>query len=133
MARKRKRPQSAEELPPPRFTISLKEWMGEQSPSLDPLWENHPKVKQIRAESEAKGRAEGRAEGEVKGRLEGELEASRKLVVSVVAARFPTVAEAARKRGAQINSLGALDLLIQQVSIAPDEKILRCLLLLPVA
>lgn len=37
----------------------------------DPLWENHPKVKKIRAESEAKGEARG----EAKGIIEGEVKA----------------------------------------------------------
>jgi flagellar biosynthesis/type III secretory pathway protein FliH len=105
----------------------------DQLKTYDPLWENHPKVKKIRAESKAEGIAEGRAEGEAKGRLEGELEASRKLVVSVVTARFPTFGEAAKKRVAQINELGALDLLIQRVSTAPDENTLRWLLQPPVA
>ncbi len=94
-----------------------KQEVCDQLKTYDPLWENHPKVKKIRAESEAKG----------------ELQASRKLVVSVVAARFPNLAEIARKRVAQINNTGALDLLIQQVSGAPDENTLRWLLQPPAA
>ena len=110
-----------------------KQEVYDQLKTYDPLWENHPKVKKIRAESVAKGRAEGEAKGRAEGRVEGELEASRKLVVSVVAARFPTFAEAAKKRVAQINDLGALDMLIQQVSTAPDENMLRWLLQPPAA
>lgn len=101
-----------------------KQEVYDQLKTYDPLWENHPKVKKIRAESEAKGRAEG----EARGRAEGELQASRKMVVSVVAARFPSLAELARKRVAQINNIGVLDMLIQQVSTAPDENTLRWLL-----
>ncbi len=102
-----------------------KQEVYDQLKTYDPLWENHPKVKKIRAESEAKGEARGRAEGE--------LQASRKMVVSVVAARFPNLAEIARKRVAQINNIGVLDMLIQQVSTAPDENTLRWLLQPPVA
>src|SRR5205809_5114438 len=44
----------------------------EQFTMYDPLWEDHPKVKQIRAESEARGKAEGKAEGEARGETRGE-------------------------------------------------------------
>jgi hypothetical protein len=110
-----------------------KQEVYDQLKTYDPLWENHPKVKKIRAESEAKGEAKGEARGRAEGEAKGELQASRKLVVSVVAARFPNLAELARKRVAQINNIGALDLLIQQVSVAPDENTLRWLLQPPVA
>jgi hypothetical protein len=48
----------------------------------DPLWENHPKVKKIRAESKA----------------EGELKASQKILVNVVKVRFPALTELAQQK-----------------------------------
>ncbi|MFL5625809.1 MAG: hypothetical protein ACJ788_09490 [Ktedonobacteraceae bacterium] len=86
----------------------------------DPLWENHPKVKQIRAESEEKGRTEGRAEGE--------LRASQRILVNVVKARFPALAELAHQKARQINKPDVLTYLIEQVSTAPDETVARWLL-----
>jgi hypothetical protein len=44
------------------------------------LWEDHPKVKQIRAESEAKGKVEGKAEGLV----EGEIQTLQRVLVNIV-------------------------------------------------
>src|SRR5439155_9602420 len=65
----------------------------EQFTMYDPLWENHPKVKQIRAESkaegEAKGEAKGEARGKAEGRVEGEILASQRMFVNIVKARFP--------------------------------------------
>ena len=94
----------------------------------DPLWEDHPKVKKIRAESEEKGRVKGRAEGRTEGRTEGELRASQKILVNVVKARFPALAELARQKASQINKPDVLTYLIEQVSTAPDETVARWLL-----
>lgn len=78
----------------------------------DPLWEEHPKVKKIQAESKAKA----------------EIQALQGAVVTIVKARFPALAELARQKVAQINNSGALNLLLEQISIAPDEKMVRFLL-----
>jgi hypothetical protein len=82
----------------------------------DPLWEEHPKVKKIQAESKAKGREEG------------EIRALQSALVTIVKARFPTLAELAHQKVAQINNPGALNLLLEQISTAPDEKMVRFLL-----
>jgi hypothetical protein len=74
----------------------------------DPLWEEHPKVKKIQAESE--------------------IRALKSAVVTIVKARFPTLAELAQQKVAQINNSGALNLLLEQISTAPDEKVVRFLL-----
>jgi hypothetical protein len=74
----------------------------------DPLWEEHPKVKKIQAESE--------------------IRALQSAVVTIVKARFPTLAELAQQKVAQINNSGALNLLLEQISTAPDEKVVRFLL-----
>jgi hypothetical protein len=82
----------------------------------DPLWEEHPKVKKFQAESKAKGREEG------------EIRALQSALVTIVKARFPTLAELAQQKVAQINNPGALNLLLEQISTAPDEKMVRFLL-----
>ena len=74
----------------------------------DPLWEEHPKVKQIRAESKT--------------------EALQSAVVTIVKARFPALTELAQQQVAQINKPDALDLLLQKISTAPDESMVRWLL-----
>jgi hypothetical protein len=95
----------------------------------DPLWENHPKVKQIRAES----RAEGEAEGEARGRAEGEILASQKMFVNIVKVRFPALGQLAQQEAARISNPDALDLLAQKVVTAPDENVARWLLTPPAA
>jgi len=79
----------------------------------DRLWEESPRVQKMRIESEVR--------------------AARRMVVNFVKGRFPALAELAQQRVAQINNLGALDLLAQQVSAAPDEATVRWLLSPPVA
>jgi flagellar biosynthesis/type III secretory pathway protein FliH len=93
----------------------------------DPLWEDHPKIKKIRAESEEKGRVKGRTEG----RTEGELRASQRILVNVVKARFPDLVELARQKASQISKTDVLTYLIEQVSTAPDENVARWLLSTP--
>ena len=97
----------------------------------DPLWEDHPKVKKIRAESEEKGRVKGIAEGRTEGRTEGELRASQRILVNVVKARFPDLVELARQKASQISKPDVLTYLIEQVSTAPDENVARWLLSTP--
>ena len=97
----------------------------EQFSMYDPLWENHPKIKQIRAES----RAEGRAEGEAK----GEILTAQRMFVNIVKARFPALGELAQKEAARISNPESLDLLAQKVVTAPDENIARWLLTPPAA
>ena len=78
----------------------------------DPLWENHPKVKRIRAESEA----------------EGEIKALRGVVVTIVRTRFPALAELAQQKVVQINKPEILNYLIEQITAEPDEAVVRALL-----
>ena len=83
----------------------------------DPLWENHPKVKKIRAESKA----------------EGEIQASRRMLVNIVKARFPALTELAQQEVTKIDNPGVLDVLAQKISTAPDESMVRWLLSSPAA
>jgi hypothetical protein len=74
----------------------------------DPLWENHPKVKKIRTESEVK--------------------ALQSAVVTIVKARFPALAELAQQKVAQINTPEVLNYLLEQIAAEPDEAVVRALL-----
>ncbi|MFL5590617.1 MAG: hypothetical protein ACJ797_05690 [Ktedonobacteraceae bacterium] len=74
----------------------------------DPLWENHPKVKKIRAESEVK--------------------ALQSAVVTVVKARFPALTEMAQQKVTQINTQEVLNYLLEQIAAEPDEAVVRALL-----
>ena len=74
----------------------------------DPLWENHPKVKKIRAESEA--------------------EALQGAIGTVVKARFPALTELAQQKVAQINTPEVLNYLLEQIAAEPEEAVVRALL-----
>jgi len=95
-------------------TISAqdKRKIQERLDMYDRLWEENPKVQQIRAASEAKG----------------EVQAMRRMLISVVKARFPALVELAQEQALQINSPDALDLLVQKIATAPDEQMVRWLL-----
>lgn len=90
-----------------------KQKIQERLKMYDPLWEDHPKVKKIRAESRN--------------------EALQSAVVTIVKARFPELAEYAQQQVTRFKDPGALDLLVQKISTAPDEAIVRWLLSSPVA
>ncbi len=87
----------------------------------DQLWEESPRIRQERARSRAEGKAEG------------ELQVARRMFVNIVSARFPALAELAKKQAAQIDNPAALDILAQKVVTAPDESAVRWLLSPPVA
>ena len=82
----------------------------------DDLMEKDPKMRKIRRESEAKGRTEGLTEG------------LRKAIITTVRVRFPGLTELARQRVTQINKPEKLDLLFDQIAVAPDEDAVRSLL-----
>jgi hypothetical protein len=78
----------------------------------DPLWDEHPKVKKIRAESEQVG----------------EIKALRKDVVRIVRTRFPNLTELAQQEVDKIKAPDILDHLIDQLLGAPDETVARYIL-----
>src|SRR5581483_449717 len=115
----------------------------------DPLWENHPKVKKIKAQARAEvrqaretareearqeaqreiERAKAEAEQKVKREVEQlSLQMLRGTFVMIVKARFPRLAEQARKKAAEIDKVDALNLLIEQISTLEDEKLVSLLL-----
>jgi hypothetical protein len=119
-------------------TISVREKkeIQKELKMYNSLWENHPKVKELKAElaeSKAKLKAEAKAEGRAEGRAEGEIQALRRTLVHIVQVRFPDLTEVAQQKAEQISNAGALDLLVQQIIVAPDEDIARWLLAPPTA
>ena len=82
----------------------------------DDLFEKDPKMRKIRRESEKKGRNEGLTEG------------LRKAIIVTVKVRFPGLTELAQQKVAQINKPEKLNLLVDQIAIAPDEEAVRSLL-----
>lgn len=91
-------------------TISLqeKDAIHEELKMYDHLWNESPRIKQMR--------------------IENEVRVLQRTFVNIVKARFPALTELAQQKVAQINNSGALDLLIEQISIAPDEAMVRFLL-----
>ena len=94
----------------------------------DDLMEKDPKMRKIRKESEAKGRSEGLKEEVEKGLREGLTEGLRKAIITTVKLRFPDLTELAQEKVAQVNKPEKLNLLVDQIAIAPDEKMVRLLL-----
>jgi len=74
----------------------------------DPLWDDHPKVKKIREESEVK--------------------TLRKDIMRVVGAHFPNLTELAQQEVGKINTPDVLEHLMDQLLGAPDETIARYIL-----
>jgi hypothetical protein len=107
-------------------TISVREKkeIQKELKMYNSLWENHPKVKELKAEL---------AESKAKLRAEGEIQALRRTLVHIVQVRFPDLTEVAQQKAEQISNAGALDLLVQQIIVAPDEDIARWLLAPPTA
>ena len=111
----------------------------------DSLWEENPKVRQIKAKAAEEGHRqglneglkeglnEGRKEGLTEGFTKGRVESSQELVMKIVRRRFPRLVEPAMQRIAQIRSYEALDMLMDQLLDAPDETTARIVLRLPVA
>jgi hypothetical protein len=101
--RKSRRRQPRQQAQP--YDTSLKTWVKDM---YDPLWDEHPKVKKIQAESEARG--------------------LRNAIVTIVKTRFPELTELAQQKAAQIDQPEVLNYLIEQVTAAPDEEVMRWIL-----
>jgi hypothetical protein len=84
----------------------------EQIKMYDPLWDEHPKVKKLREESEQ----------------EGKVKILRKDIVRIVRTRFPDLAELAQQEVEKISNADVLDHLIDQLLGAPDETVARYIL-----
>ncbi len=82
----------------------------------DDLMEKDPKMRKIRAESEARGKAEGT------------LQTARVMLLVIVKRRFPTLLEQAQQRVKQITSFDELHHLFEQLEGTYDEAAARSLL-----
>ncbi|MGI0133351.1 MAG: hypothetical protein ACREBW_00115 [Candidatus Micrarchaeaceae archaeon] len=123
----------------------------------DPLWEEHPKVKKIKAQAKAEveaakteteaAKAEARAEAEARIRAEAEVRiraeaearmkaeeaiqayhALRDTVLALVQTRFPELAGLAEQNLERISSPDALKFLLLQVASAANETVARNIL-----
>ena len=95
---------------------------------FDSLLDESPFVQKRKAEAEEKGIEKGIEQGIEKGIEQGRTEGLQKAVVAIVRLRFPDLTEFAQQQVVKINKPDVLDYLIDQVSFAPDETIIRQLL-----
>lgn len=72
--------------------------------------------------AEEKGMQQGIEKGKVMGETEGELKASRSFVLDIVAMRFPSLTEMAKRRVQKIDKPANLRQIATGIAIAPDEK-----------
>lgn len=96
----------------------------------DPLWEEHPKVKRIKAQAQAeieKAKVEGKEEGKAEAKA-AEASRIRASMLQIVQMRFPELAPLAEKSAAKIDSPDALQLLLVQVASAANETVARNIL-----
>lgn len=107
---------------------SEKQGIKEELKVYDPLWEENPKIRSIRAESKAEGLVEGEARGEARGEAKGKAEGLQIALVSAVEVRFPELTELAQQKVGRINDMSKLTMLLQHVITAPDEHTARWLL-----
>ena len=78
----------------------------------DRLWEEDPDIQQTRAQAKAEGKAQG----------------LQSAVVTVVKARFPTLADMAQQKASQINNPDILNFLLEQIAAENNEAVVRALL-----
>ena len=137
-------------------TISLEEKriVERKLNMYDSLWEEHPKVKQIKAAAKAEAKAEAEAaalaarleaeaaalaarleaEAAAKAaRLEAELQLLRENIGTAVKIRFPALTESAQAYVQQINKLDVLRYLFERILAASDEAEARIILHPPAA
>ncbi len=93
-----------------------KQQLEEQLSMYNNWLDEDPYIQQKKAE----GKAEGLAEGEAKGLQQA--------VVTIVKVRFPPLTDLARQKVKRIKQPEKLDLLLEQVTAAPDEATARWLL-----
>ncbi len=95
----------------------------------DDLMEKDPKMRKIRAESEARGEARGKARGEARGEARGATRTLRMTILVLVQGRFPGLLEQAQQRVKRTTSVDELKQLFEQLASASDEATVRSLLL----
>ena len=107
-----------------------KDRIQEKLKMYDQLWDESPRVQKMRAQSREQGRKEAKEEAEIEAKAKAEIEAKalRRALVTMIHARFPNLTEFAQRQVELFDNPGALDLLIRQISTAPDASIARWLL-----
>ncbi|SRR6266487_16592 len=100
--------------------LTEKRMIEERLSMYDDLMEKDPKMRQIRAESEAIGEARGEAKGEVKG--------LRISILTITEARFPALVGLARQRVKTLKKADELTALLKQLLAVSDEAAARSLL-----
>lgn len=111
------------------MSLAEKQEIEERLSMFDDLMERDPKMRKIRAQSEARGLAKGKAEGLAEGKAEGLQEA----VLTVVEGRFPPLTVLARQKVQRINTPDALSMVLKSLTATPNEAAARTLLELLVA
>jgi hypothetical protein len=126
-----------------------KDRIEERLKMFDDLWDESPRVKKMKKQFLEDARKEARKEAEQerlrvqqeaeqkiarvqqemeKVSIDQEVKARRSSLVSVTRARFPNLTEFAQQHVELFDKPEVLDLLIQQVAVAPDANIVRFLL-----
>lgn len=113
--------------------LADKQEIEERLTMFDDLMERDPKMRKIRAESEARGLAKGLVEGEARGEARGKAEGLQEAVMTVIEGRFPPLAGLARQKVKRINTPDALSMVLKSLAAAPNEDAARTLLELLVA
>jgi hypothetical protein len=98
-----------------------KRMIEERLSMYDDLMEKDPKMRKIRAESEARGEARGEAKGAIK--------TLRMTILVLVKGRFPGLLEQAQQRVKRMTSVDELKQLFEQLASVSDEVAARSLLL----
>ncbi len=98
-----------------------KQEIEERLNMFDDLMERDPKMRKIRAESEARGEARGEAKG------------LQTAVVTLVESRYPPLTDLARQKVRRIKTPESLNIVLKSLLAAPDETSVRLLLELLVA
>lgn len=88
---------------------------------FDPLLEQDPWIKELRAQDKAEAYKAGREEGIA----EGELRSLRSILVNIARKRFPALSALAEAKAAQVNQPEVLSVLTEQISLAADENAAR--------
>jgi predicted transposase YdaD len=104
--------------------LEEKRIIEERLSMFDDLMEKDPKMRRIRAESEARGRAEGEAKGVTKGVTKG-LQGS---ILILIETRFPALVGLGRQRVKALTKADELNELLKQLLLVSDEEDARSLL-----
>lgn len=91
---------------------------------FDPLLEQDPWIKELRAQDRAKAYKTGHEEGII----EGELKSLRSILVNIARKRFPALSALAEAKATQVDEPEVLSVLTEQISLAADENSARKLL-----